>query len=112
MAKERYDAALAGGLPAAFWMSRAPPFQWPAHERLRVVQLAIGRVRGARAGGRSRFFSVQKPHTGFAASDLHIDSLREKCVEISDLVRVEAAWSKLFGLTRDKCLHHACDKVL
>ena len=110
-AKERYEVAIKAGKQAHFIHSKNPAF---GHARSNadafIYGLAIGRSSGAGSRGNSRFYSLQKPNTGYAAQDYHISTLRDKYkfIDTNQLGNVERGWSRQYELYKHDCMHSKC----
>ena len=109
----RYNAAKAAGAEAYFFKSKNPPFSFKQSAKERGVLLAVGRVHGASARGRSMWFSVQKPHTGFSPSDVHKEDLKDKnhVMDIDNVDKrneMEKRWKAKYDDSKTRCAHAVC----
>jgi hypothetical protein len=133
-AKERLDSAKAAGKDAFFVQARSRPFGWPRAGSHGISSnpfaLAIGRPDGSASCGKSRFFRLQKPSTGYASQDMHINTVKQKFRVVGQdacrsesgaaegdgdaadsLQEVESGWDAAYSRFKDHCLHHNCAKL-
>jgi hypothetical protein len=117
----RYQEAIEAGKEAFFLRSTSAPFGYPRNSSERTIVLAIGRAGGARNNGRSNFFSVQKPNTGYHPQDCYRGELSNKIrvrVGADDWDdddkltkawnRLESSWTRQYERATNSCMHFNC----